>query len=200
MARLTSDQWADLRSQWEASPKQGLAWLVRKEGGPWDVTEEAVRMRRKAEGWTKRGALGSVIEKAHLLADAGRAPHDPELGDTQLGPHDSGASSDGADGSTEAELGSTEKAEKSAVELRAELIERHRTEWRAARSLLYRSMRIGKTATGFDAAKFSKISAETLSIIQAGERKAWGLDAVSTDLKNYSDEDLERIASGRMPV
>jgi hypothetical protein len=202
MARLSADQWAEIRSQWEASPKQGLAWLVRKEGGPWDVTEEAVRMRRAREGWAKRGALGDLAEKAHLVADGprlGPGP-DPELGVGQLGPSDSGASSGPGEASEGAELGSGDATEKSAVEQRAELIQKHRDEWRASRALLYRSMKIARTSTGFEAAKFAKISAETLALIQAGERKAWGLDAAQADLKQLSDEELERIASGRMPV
>lgn len=203
MARLTSDQWAEMRAAWEASPKQGIAWLVRKEGGPFDVTEEAVRQRRAREGWTKRGHLGSVAERAQIAADGPRlAPPDPELGPPELGPEesaDSGASSAGAEPAGGPEL-APGAAEKSAVELRAELLQKHREEWKAARALLYRSMRLGRAATGFEAAKFAKISAETLSLIQHGERKAWGLDAAQADLKQLSDEELERIASGRMPA
>lgn len=199
MARLSADQWAEMRSAWEASPKQGLAWLVRKEGGPFDVTEEAVRQRRAREGWTKRGALGALAEKAHLAADGPRlAPPDPELG-PQVGDADSGASPAAGEASGAPELG-PDAAEKGAVEQRAELIQKHRDEWKAARAMLYRSMRLGRAATGFEAAKFAKISSETMAIIQAGERKAWGLDAAQADLKALSDEELERIASGRMPA
>ena len=226
MARLSSDQWLDIRTQWEASPTQGLAWLVRANGGPWDVTEEAVRQRRKNEGWTKRGSLGSVVEKAHLAADAaaGRNP-DHGFGEDELGgqvggpesggnsgPHDRpggpelGSSGTGTGAGDEAAAGGSadaersEKAEKSAVELRAALIERHREEWKHSRARLYAAINEAKKARGFDSAKFAKIISETLTLIQAGERKAWGLDAQNLPLKDMSDEDLERVASGRMPA
>jgi hypothetical protein len=189
-----------MRSAWEASPRQGLAWLVTANGGQWDVSEEAVRQRRARENWQKRGTLGSVVEKAMLDADRGRAPIDPELGSLELGVGKTGANSASGDPSADPELGSSETTEKSAVELRSELVQQHRNEWRANRALLYRAMRLAKVATGMDAARAAKITAETLALIQAGERKAYGLDAAQADVKSLSDEDLERMAAGRMPA
>jgi hypothetical protein len=208
MARLTSDQWRDMRLAWESDPRQGIGWLSAANGGPWQVTEEAIRLRRKAEGWTKRGTLGSQVEKAHLAADAGTGSQQPhpevpdlyELGDPELGGSNSGPRMGGQEGPTDDELGASERVEKDAVQLRTELLDRHREEWKLARKLLYRAAREALKAKGFETAKFAKITAEALSIVQAGERKAWGLDAAQADLKNLSDDDLQRIAEGRMPA
>lgn len=206
MARLTSDQWRDVRSEWEASATQGLAWLVAANGGKWHVTEEAVRLRRKAEGWQKRGTLGSVVEKAQLQADA-RAHLGGQVGDEDSYPRNGGPGSTydpdlGPAGAAAdaAEAARSAGVEQAAVDLRAELIERHRNEWKLARKQLYKASKIADNASGFEAAKFAKINSETLTLIQAGERKAWGLDAVQIDLQNLSDDQLERIASGRMPT
>mgnify|MGYP002619561445 CR=1 FL=1 len=60
-----------------------------------------------------------------------------------------------------------------AVKLRAEIADRHRKEWQAARKLSYEAIQ----AKDFERAKLAKITSETIKIIQEGERKAWGLDA-----------------------
>ena len=59
-----------------------------------------------------------------------------------------------------------------AVDLRAKVLERHRKEWDGVRQRVYEALRSGD----FDRAKLGKISAESIRIIQDGERKAWGLD------------------------
>jgi hypothetical protein len=54
MARLNEDQWARIREEWECSPRKGVAWLTTAHGGPWDITEDPIRLKRDKEGWTKR--------------------------------------------------------------------------------------------------------------------------------------------------
>jgi hypothetical protein len=56
VARLTEEEWRSVRVMWEASANRGLAWMVKAGGGPWDVTTEAIRRRRLAEGWRKHGS------------------------------------------------------------------------------------------------------------------------------------------------
>lgn len=58
-----------------------------------------------------------------------------------------------------------------AVDLRGQVLDRHRKEWTAVRSLAYDSMK----NRNFETAKLAKINSETLRNIQEGERKAWGL-------------------------
>lgn len=62
--------------------------------------------------------------------------------------------------------------EAAAIEARASVLSRHRLEWGAVRNRVYAGLQQNK----FDKLKEGKIAAEALSIIQAGERKAWGLD------------------------
>ena len=77
-------------------------------------------------------------------------------------------------------------AVEAAADRMAAVVERHKTEWDGPRG-------IAQTAVANqdqDAAKLAKITAETLKIIQEGERKAWGLDSpakpseTKIDIKN----------------
>lgn len=58
------------------------------------------------------------------------------------------------------------------VEIVASVIDRHRREWSAARALSIEAVR----ERNFDKAKLAKITAETIGIIQHGERKAYGIE------------------------
>ena len=44
-----------------------------------------------------------------------------------------------------------------------------------------------------------RVLAETLRILQAGERQVHGLDAAMLDLDAMTDEQLEAVSKGRMP-
>ncbi|MGZ8220029.1 MAG: hypothetical protein ACXWT0_00125 [Methylobacter sp.] len=61
MARLTKDQWAEIRETWEADPREGFDWLVAKLS--LDVSRQAVSKTAKAQGWVKSGSTGKVAEK-----------------------------------------------------------------------------------------------------------------------------------------
>lgn len=69
-----------------------------------------------------------------------------------------------------------------AVDVRAQVLDRHRKEWAAPRNIAYQAI---KEATGpgadvgkaFERAKLAKITSETLTLIQAGECKAFGITA-----------------------
>lgn len=197
MPRLSRSVWAEVRLAWEVSPRPGLAWLTAAGGGPWLVTEEAIRLRRRAEGWTKRGGLPSVAREAYRIADRAAACGlaGPELG-PQLGP--------GGDKKAEAQPDIGEPAfagwaEHAATLLRAALVVRHRAEWGMVRRLVHEALREASGMQGFEKAKIAKITAEVLRILQEGERRAWGLDAELMNMERMSDAELEAVAEGRVP-
>jgi hypothetical protein len=65
-----------------------------------------------------------------------------------------------------------ELSEQFAVDVRAQLIDRHRKEWSAPRKIIYEAVQSGD----LDKAKLGKIAAETLMLIQTGECRAYGMD------------------------
>src|SRR5690349_4153070 len=69
MARMDDTAWAEARALWEKSPRQGLTWLTREGGGPFDVSAEAIRKRRTKEDWRKVELTADVVEAAHRAAD-----------------------------------------------------------------------------------------------------------------------------------
>lgn len=58
-----------------------------------------------------------------------------------------------------------------AVDLRAGVIDRHRKEWAAPRKIAYEAVQ----KSDFERAKLAKITAETLTLIQSGECRAYGI-------------------------
>lgn len=57
------------------------------------------------------------------------------------------------------------------TDVRAQVIDRHRKEWAAPRKIAYEAIQ----RSDFERAKLAKISAETLTLIQAGECRAYGI-------------------------
>lgn len=59
------------------------------------------------------------------------------------------------------------------------LLQRHRMEWAAPRAMSAEAVRMRNTdpTKSFERAKLAKITAETLKLVQDGERKAHGIDA-----------------------
>lgn len=145
MARLTSDQWQDARQAWEADPTLTFEGLAEKLG----LSRQAVSKKAKGDNWSKVGALRKVAERAQLKADrkvaqvAGATPKSAE------------------DATFEA-----------SVEIRADVIDRHRSDWAEHRKLF----RLQDIKAKFEAGKQAKISAEMLLIRQKGERAAYGLE------------------------
>lgn len=71
-----------------------------------------------------------------------------------------------------------EVAVQHAVDIRAQVLDRHRKEWAAPRKLAYDAIqKADKDPAGaFERAKLAKITAETLQIVQVGECRAFGLN------------------------
>jgi len=68
-----------------------------------------------------------------------------------------------------------EVAEMNAIQVRAEVLRRHRVEWSAPRKIAYEAMK----EESLDKARLAKVMAETITMIQAGETRAYGLDRAS---------------------
>lgn len=85
----------------------------------------------------------------------------------------------GPEASAEQRMAAVEEEVKDvATDMRAQLLDRHRREWAAPRAMSAEAVQMRKTKPdeAFNRAKLAKITAETLKIVQDGERKAWGLD------------------------
>ena len=206
MARMTPDQWAEMRREWEASPTQGLTWLTKAAGGRWDITEEPIRKRRAAEDWAKPTNMAMVVRRAHAAADTHStvrmtADRNGSIPDTNVGDDVGGSETKRPDTNTlHCGPQPSAGAEEVAVDLRAELLDRHRKEWGEVRRLFCRSLKEAENARGFEVAKFAKISAETVELIQRGETRAWGLDGLLIDFGRMSEKELEAVVKyGRLP-
>jgi len=136
------------------------------------VTHTAINKRRGKEGWIQNlDALiaKKVSEKVSGLVSSETAEKRAEVVD--------------------------EEAEK-----RADVIRRHRQEWIQVATIRQEAAEKRGTSPTLaqDRAKLAKIFAEITTLQQAGERKAWGLDA-TVDVRKLTDEQLVAIVKGREP-
>lgn len=151
----------DIARQVGVQPAQVKRWREEDAaaGLPW----------RAAHQW----ARDQLPPEVQALVDRFRAANP-----TELGPH-------AEEARTEAETEARAVAAFAAAvteEAKQEVQRRHREEWLGPRALAYQAMAIGKkgnVAGAFELAKLAKISAETLTLVQAGECKAYGIDAAS---------------------
>lgn len=159
--------WGHFRVLWEADPSMTATAIAKMVG----MTQQAVSLRIKREQWVKIPKGQDLIEDSHARADV----------ITTGSPHQKAkAGSEEPAGKVEV-LGKepdrlhavdTGLVFKTAVELRAKVLDRHRKEWDAARDIVYKAFH----TADFEKAKLGKITAEALKVIQDGERKAWGID------------------------
>lgn len=214
MARLTEAQWMAVRAEWESSPQQGLGWLVTANGGPWAITEEAIRRRRLKEGWTKRGTMSTVAEKAQLEADKKSAKTItktpvPDVGTPEL-PQTAapGSALVGSEvgskpvGPTLAELRELEavEAEKRAIEERREEAERKAVERRAIaeaeRHQAERSAISEDAAVGLRAALLERHRSEWQMARQLAYEAVKGRDFDKAKLAKITTETIRNIQDG----
>lgn len=164
MPRLTADQWAAIRLEWEGEPTATFLGLADKHGvGVSSVSRTAAR-----DGWTKRGQLGSINDAAQRKADA-RVDATGNAKQTQRP-------------STAADLATREESE----DVRAAVLERHRREWaelEGFRKTALVAMKAAHEAGDMGGWKIADLAAKTalanmrtLEVKQSGERAAWGLD------------------------
>lgn len=60
MARMTPEQWANIRKAWEADPDASAADIVRKLG--YEVSVQAVNKRVRTENWAKKGRSATTAK------------------------------------------------------------------------------------------------------------------------------------------
>ena len=135
--------------------------------GVFGVSKQAVEQQRKKNNWQKVGAIQNVSERAQFAAD--------NL--SKLGLDKQKASSID-----------------SAVEIRADVIDRHRGDWAEHR----KHFTVVAISSDFELGKSAKITAEMLKIRQEGERKAYGLDDV-TNTPSTSIADAMADLAQRLP-
>lgn len=136
---------------------------VAKEVG---VGVSALMKWKQADGWKPFAkALPEISARAGALADSWK------LKMSELGkPLDDEVA--GAEAAREVALDV-------AANVRAQVLDRHRKEWAAPRNIAYQAIQESKQDVGkaFERAKLAKITSETLTLIQAGECKAFGITA-----------------------
>lgn len=152
MARLTQEQWTHARQIWEADPREGYQWLINQLGLP--VSKVAVLKRAQKEFWAKKASLKSIVEQAQTQADNKEVNQNGEKLNALT--------------------------VKTAVDLRANILETHRSEWQNHREH-FPLYELSNPESGLNLARIAKTAAEAIKLRQEGERKAWGLDVVVED-------------------
>jgi hypothetical protein len=150
---------AAARIMYEGTPGMTLAMVAEKVG----IGKSTAGDYASAQKWKKKYKNGEVTKEALELADTYKSTV------ADLGPEVT------PDQKSEV---IKQIADDDAIAKRAELLARHRREWAAPRAMSAEAVqsRDLDPIKAFDRAKLAKITAETLSIVQNGERKAWGLD------------------------
>jgi hypothetical protein len=109
------------------------------------------------EGWKKAENTAAMTAEAHRLADRVSTAIEPLV----LHPTPEAM----------ADVQRTVTRDEGA-ERRAQIVDRHRDEWKVVRGLSAEALK----GRDFERAKLAKITAETIKLLQDGERRAWGLD------------------------
>lgn len=149
--RMSPEEWAGIRAKWETDPRDGYTWIVAEMN--LSVSHVAVLKRARKEGWAKKASLKTIVERAQARADSKVTAK--------------------VTGKV------TPVTESESVDLRADVIEKHRDEWGEHRQLFTLQGMLGEDGLGV--ARVAKTAAEAIKIRQEGERKAWGLDAIAED-------------------
>lgn len=158
---------AAARALYEGQPGATCQTVADEIGVPWSTVK-----RWKAEGGWRPAIknLPDMTARAALLADSFKT-RVSELGQPL-------SDNPTADTALTDKVGA-ELSNEFAVDVRANILDRHRKEWAAPRKIAYTALQKGangNVAEAFEMAKLAKISSETLSLIQAGECRAYGIN------------------------
>lgn len=190
-AKLNDAQWAAVKQHWELDPDQpnlvDAATRAADRLGFALPTKQALHARYKREikrdgPWERKGTMAGVVQAAQRKADA-------------LVESDGSAASKAA---LEATAQNALQAREQAEDKRAQVLARHRQEWRQVVQLREEALAVREVdrEDAFERAKLAKITAEMTRIQQDGERKAWGLDEMQIpDLSKKSDAELRALLS-----
>lgn len=185
---LKPENWEAIRQVYEYGPdRPSLAECARRAGtlhGFRIPSAVSVYKRSVKEGWQRYGTIAGITQAAQRKADRMvKADGSPEEADP-----------------APREIPSREVREES-EDKRAEVLARHRREWRQVVMLRQEAVDVRETDLEDAAARirFAKQVAETTQIQQAGERKAWGLDdfAQMPDMSQLSDAQLMAFLSSK---
>lgn len=148
--KLSAEAWTALRIRYESDPEATPSLLAKE----FNVAPDTISGKVRVEGWRKQDPNLSGMSKEALEEFKKRRA---KLGVV-----------------TEDELNALadEITAEFAALARANLLEKHQKEWDYPRTLAYQAIK----DKNFDLAKLAKITSETLTNTQNGERKAWGLD------------------------
>lgn len=157
------DRYAAARALYEGTPGMTFRQVAEKTG----MGKSTLERRANAEGWKK--CFGNLVP-GQMTADAQAAADLFNRLMDDYGPEVT---------AEQQELVVAEVVHEVAVDVRAKMLDRHRTEWAAPRAMSAEAVRIRDSDPdkAFERAKLAKITAETLKIVQDGERKAHGIDA-----------------------
>lgn len=135
-------------------------------------TPEAAAAQARLEAYQ-----AEMAKNAEQLAAAADLSRDPAEGVAQE-PPEPAARHDEVISGPPVEIQTAAEAVAAADKVREAVLERHRKEWSAPRGLSAEALRLrdSEPMKAFERAKLAKITAETLKLIQDGERQALGLD------------------------
>ncbi len=169
-AEFTAEHRAVARALFESQPGTTIVEVATQIGAA-PPTVRRWKSQASAAGMPWRAARHKAPE---MTGRAGEIANSHRMRLAELGP-----AADDERAQREAEIAT---ADWHAAQLRAAVIDRHRLEWSAPRKIIYDAIKKvaeGDTAGGLERAKMAKIAAETLTLVQAGERRSWGLDAAA---------------------
>lgn len=165
--RPPDDLAATARALWEGVPNASCASVAAE----MDVPEYAVQRWKREGGWVKtHQRMPGMSARAHAVADSY----------TEKVAEAVGATGEPANAPVTIEVAQQSVADGFAVDVRGQLLNRHRQEWSAPRKLAYDAIKAAGTpgsdpVAAFEKAKLAKITAETLTLIQSGELRAYGM-------------------------
>lgn len=150
---------ATAKAMYESTRGMSLNEVAEKVG----VGNSVLKKYASEQGWRKNRSFANMEPAAQAVADQYKARVE-----------DAGPEITAEDKAKITE----EITQKLAVDARAQMLDRHRREWAAPRAMSAEAVRMRdkNSLQAFERAKLAKITAETLKIVQDGERKAWGLD------------------------
>jgi hypothetical protein len=200
MARLSRNQWFDVRDKWENDPKLSFGVLATEYG----ITKQTICSRSKKESWKRHGNLAAITQEAYKRADAFDEKTDETL-------------------CLKGDVGFDE-----AVDKRADVLVKHRlgivaldTMQDAAKSLFDEAMKARITAENAGdeqkvktaknlfwqakiAADIVKDHCAAIKIKHAAERVAWGMDELTLsreDLESMTKDELNSFKNtGKLPM
>lgn len=162
-----ADLKATARALWEGIPNSSVASV----SAELKVSEHQLQKWKREGGWVKtHHRMPGMSARAQAVADTY----------TEKVAEAVGATGEPSTSPVVTEAAQQAVSDGFAVDVRGQLLNRHRQEWQAPRKLAYDAIKVAGTpgadpVAAFEKAKLAKITAETLTLIQSGELRAYGM-------------------------